>query len=283
MAIKDINLGSSAFFILMIFVALGSLAYLGIWSYQPTNNSIRGVIIFTIFFSLIISAILFSKFQIFNEGSWKLNCTNFFWGFVIWLGAGSFFGTKSILSLSANNMYASIAGELPQMLEFLTNSFIIPIAEELFWMVTIPYAVISMLNLISRGSIMGLSLEFFENKWFQIIVVAIISASTFAAFHVGKLFIGFIIAAIIFRAIQIILLFGDEAFDIIPFLKVTIAFNIGAHIGNNFVNFGILKGWAILTSNLMPVGLIVIILFVAILGTGLSTIVEFINDKFVKV
>lgn len=262
----DFNIGASSFWILIILVALMSLSFLGIWSYQ--NNSIKGAIISFIFFAMIVSGILLSKFEIFNIGTFGENSLSFHIGFFFWVTIGSVFGTQSILSVSQNSLFSAIAGELPQLLQFLMTSFIIPISEELFWMAAIPFSIIAIMN------IMGTKVDFFKNPWFQIFIIVLISGTTFAAFHVGKAFIAFLIAAFIFRAIMVVIVYGEMKVDLFKPLKLVISFSLGAHIGNNLVNYGLGKSWLLLTSNFLTVGWIVFLIFGIITISAINQIFE---------
>ena len=160
---KEIKIGGSIFWILFSLLSLVWLSYLAIWSYQ--NNSIKGVVISMIFFAMIISGIVLSRFEIFDLGTWKENAISFSAGFGLWAFINSSFGTQSILSVSQNYLFASISGELPQFIDVLMNGIVVPVAEEFFWMFAIPYAVISILNILEKrysffSSSKGLELYF---------------------------------------------------------------------------------------------------------------------------
>ena len=230
---EDINIGGSIFWILLILISLGGLAYLLIWSFF--NDSVKGVVVATIFITLITSGILLSRLKVFDFHSWGDNALSFTLGFAVWAGIGSFFGQQSVLSVSQNYLLATIASDLPQLVEVVMNVFIVPIAEEIFWMIGIPFALITIMNQI------GKKWEFFSNQWLQMFIIIVVASSTFAAFHVGKAFILFIIAAIIFRTIMIVMVYGDQNFDILKSINLVTGFAVGAHIANNMINYGVQK------------------------------------------
>lgn len=261
---KEIEkLGGSAFWIIVILVSLIGLSYLGIWAFHA--NSVKGVAISTIFFGMIIAGIILSKFEIFNSGTWSENCFSFVLGFTLWsslLGGSS----KSILAVTQNSLFASIASELPQFLEFVINTFVIPIAEESFWMIGIPYSVSAIMNLI------GKQYPVFKNIWFQLTVITIVSGTTFALFHVGKMLLGFLIAAFFFRAAMVFTVIGEQKLDLVKGITLVPAFALGAHIGNNWADFGVLKGVQLLIQNI-EVGWVVFAILAIIFLSAINQIV----------
>lgn len=258
------QLGGSAFWILIILISLMGLSFLGIWAFHA--NSIKGVAISAIFFGMIVSGILLSKFEIFNSGTWSQNCLSFTLGYLIYLPIGALQSSKSVLSITQNALFATIASELPQFLEFVVNTFIIPIAEEVFWMVGIPFSIMSIMN------IAGMKYPIFKNFWVQFIVITVVSGVTFAAFHVGKLLFGFLIAAFVFRGIMIFAAIGDQKKDLIPFVTLVPAFAVGAHVGNNWGDYGFSKGLSLIFQNL-DLGWFIIMLLVIIFLSAINQII----------
>ncbi len=262
------KLGGSAFWILVILVSLVGLSYLGVWSYH--NNSVKGLAISVIFFGMILTGIIFSKFEIFNSGSWEQNCTSFMIAFVIWVFLGG--SDKSILSLTQNNLFASISSDLPRFLDFTLTAFVIPVSEELLWLIGIPFAIMAIMDL------MGIQWKFMKNIWLQIGVISIVSGITFALFHVGKLFIAFLVAAFIFRTVQIVLTYGDIKANIFPWIALVSSFGLGAHIGNNWGDYGFSEGMNVLTTS-GATGWLILLLFAAIFVTMLIAIVRLFTKK----
>ena len=269
---EDINIGGSAFWILLILISLMGLSYLMLWSFH--NNSVKGAIISTIFMTMIISGILLSRSKIFDMNSWSDNALSFTIGFGLWAILGTLFTRQSMLSVSIpkNYLFATISSELPVFTEMIINNFIVPISEELFWMIGIPFALISIM------SAFGKKYEFMNNDILQIIVVIIIGSSTFAIFHIGKYFIAFIISAIIFRTIMIIMVIGDYKFDLLKGINLVAGFSVGAHMSNNIMDTGFSKTWLILTQSI-PVTVIVTIFFGVIFLTAINRVLVFVVGK----
>ena len=267
---EDINIGGSIFWILMVLLSLSGLTYLLIWSFH--NDSVRGVVVSVIFTTLIIAGILLSRMKIFDFYSWGDNALSFTIGFFAWLGLGSLFGQQSVLSVSENHLFAAIAADLPQLVEVILNVFIIPIAEEIFWMVGIPFALISIMNQLSKNY------PIWKNLYLQMFVIIVIASTTFAIFHVGRMFIGFIIAAMVFRTIMVVLIYGDHKFDMIKGINLVVGFAIGAHIANNLIHTGIEKTWLVLQTN-TTVFAIVLIFFAVMFLSALNTVLRFMLGK----
>jgi hypothetical protein len=263
---KDFELGGSIFWILIVLVALGGLSYLGIWSFH--NDSVAGGIIASIFFAMIVAGILMSKFEIFSMGTWGENSLSFAIGFAMWATIGAVAGSQSVLSVAENHLFSTIASQLPVLVEVLMNNFVIPIAEEMFWMIAIPWSLISIMNTI------GKSKEIFSSPYLQIPVVVIVSGLSFALFHVGKAATYFLIAAFIFRGIVIILVYGDQQLDILKKLNLVVAFSLGAHIANNVSSAGIRETFIILNSNFWSIGWIVYAILLAIIAGSIDQVIK---------
>jgi len=268
----EINIGGSSFWILLTLVAISSLVYLLIWSFF--ENSIRGAVVSIIFLGMILASSILSRLKVFDFSSWGDNTLSFTGGFWIWIGIAGFFGTQSVLSVSSNQLFATISGELPQLVDFVVNTFLVPIAEELFWIVALPFAIISMLN--NAGN----KYEFFKNGIFQIAVTVLVGVTTFAYFHVGNVgFVSFIIAAMLFRTIMLVLVYGEQKYDILKGVNLVAGFSVGAHIANNLTNFGINKAFLLLQANFLPVGLIVYILMGFLFLSGIERLISLIAGK----
>lgn len=267
---EDFDIGGSIFWIVTILIALSGLVYFMIWSFH--NNSVKGAIVSIIFIGMIISGILLSRMKVFDWASWGDNALSFTLGFWIWIAIGSLFSTQSILSVSQNHLFATISSELPQFVEFITNIFIVPIAEELFWMVGIPFALITIFRQL------GKQYDIWNNVYLQMAIIIFVGSTTFAFFHVGKLFIGFIIASMIFRTIMIVLIYGEYNFDILKGVNLVAGFSVGAHIGNNLIDYGFSKAWIVLKSELV-VMIIILLFFGALFITALNRMLEVIVGK----
>lgn len=267
----DIDIGGSVFWIVLILIALGGLSYLLIWSFH--NDSVKGVAVSVIFVTLILSGVVLSRFKIFDLASWGDNSISFFLGFFIWAGIGGIFGSQSVLSVGQNQLFATIASELPQLIEVVMNVFIIPISEEIFWMVGIPFALIGIMNIV------GKKYPVWKNPFLQIGIVVAIGATTFAIFHIGNIsFIAFIIAAMIFRTIMLVLVYGEYEWDILKGVNLVVGFSVGAHIANNLFDTGFSKTWLILSTSI-PVLIIILTLFGFIFASALIRIFRYATGK----
>ncbi len=267
---SDYNIGGSIFWILLILISMMGLSYLMIWSFH--NNSIRGIVISTIFMSMIIAGVLLSRGKVFDMATWEDNALSFSLGFGLWALLGSLFSSQSVVSLQQNNLLATISSELPIFTETIINSLIVPIAEEMFWMIGIPFALISVMDA------MGKKWDIWKNNILQIIVIILIGSSTFAIFHVGKMFIGFMISAIIFRSVMIVLVLGESKMDILKGVNLVASFSVGAHIANNIIDKGFGAVASIIGTNTI-VSVIVILFFGVIFITALNRIFLFFVGK----
>lgn len=261
-------IGTSVFWILILMIAFSGMTYLSIWSYH--NNSVQGIILAVMFTIMIITGILFSKFKIFDLGTWQENSTSFTIGFILWSGIGFFTSLKSILSTPTNQLFSTVAGEMPQLLNYLMTVYVIPISEELFWIVALPYVIFTILDQI------GKTWKIASNFIFQMIILVIIGGVSFGAFHIAKLNWAFLFSAFIFRGIMLIIPWIDMKADVFKNIKLFVSFALGAHIANNMFAYGISEGFSLLMSNFFTVGWIIMILFIAIFLTALNNLIEVI-------
>ncbi len=256
-------LGGSIFWLLFILIALAGLIFLGIWGFQ--NNNIQAIAITSIMGVMIIAGIILSNFEIFSSGTWPQNSFYFMLGFIIWC---FFLGNdqKSVLSLTQNGLFAQIAGQLPLSLEFAFNTYIIPICEEVFWMIGLPYTINLIMDLI------GQKYAIVKNVILKIVVIALFTMITFAFFHVAKLIFAFLIGAMIFRLFMVLSVIGEpqlaSRFHALRFFMIVPAFSVGAHIGNNWADKiqgpGFLGGVDILVHNPV-IGIIVLVFGIVML------------------
>jgi len=261
---------ASIFWVGAYAISLVGLIWIAIWSFF--NNSVTGAIIAFIFFMMLISSAVLSRRTLFQTGTWKQNATSFTLGFLIWVFIGS--QPQSILSVAENNLFSTISSQLPQLLEFIMNSFVIPIAEEALWIIALPDVLHFLMNQISTNK----QLSFFKNKFLQLFVIAGIGAFTFAYFHVGNIgFLSFIIAAMLFRTIMIFFVVGDQSFNAIPFVTVVPAFAVGAHIGNNWAQFGFMKGVNILIQN-FQIGWLIFGILIIIFLSAIDNIIGLVRS-----
>lgn len=265
--ITDMNLGGSIFWIILVVFSILGLSYLGIWSYQ--EQSIPGVALSVIFFGMIATGILLSKGEVFDLSDFKTNSLSFNIGLLAWLGITN--SNLSVLSVTENRLFSQIAGELPEFQEFLMNAIIIPISEELLWMIALPFVTFSILNT------MGKSLPVFKNTFLQLTIITILTGLTFSFFHVGKTFLVFLAVAFVFRMVLIFASYGDIEWNWLPGLALVPSFAVGSHIGNNWGVSGFWEGLNILTQNY--VGWLVILFLIITIFASLDKIGEMIMGE----
>lgn len=251
---------ASIFWVICYLVTLVGLLWIAIWAYF--NNSIKGAIIAIIFFMMLTTSFVLSRRTLFQAGTWQQNATSFTLGFVIWSLIAS--RPQSILSVSQNDLFASIASELPEYLEFIMNTFVIPIAEESLWIIALPDVLTFLMNQIGSSG----RFSFFKNKALQLAVIIVVGSVTFAVFHIGNLAImSFIIAAIVFRTAMLLFVVGDANWNILPWISVVPAFAVGAHIGNNWSAYGFADGFQLLLQNLSTSWMIFAFFIIIFLST----------------
>lgn len=225
---------------LFILISLAVTTWLSIYAFQERNVLILAVSV--VMLAITISGAFLGRDELLKKVDFRDESVVFCLGFLVWLLISTS-QSMSALSVGSSYLYNTIAGDLPLSLEFVVNSFLIPISEEIFWIIGLPYTIIAIMNNL------GQYYKIFSNKIFQFIMVLAIAGTTFVIFHVGKLFWAFVIAAFVFRSIMITFVVGDNKFGWIPFFTMVPAFAIGAHIGNNWGAFGFVRGLEVLFTN----------------------------------
>jgi hypothetical protein len=253
------NIGKSIFFLMSSILAIGGLIFLMIEAFH--SNNIQEAIIALIFISMILAGILLAlatqNFDILNFGTFGSATLSFVFGAIIWLFIGKF-GAGSVLSVSNNALFSQISSQLPINLEFVLQTFVIPFAEEMFWMIGIPVVLISICILIGKSGKNWFT-NLFGQFWFQIVLTSIIAGVTFAIFHVGKYIVSFIIAAILFRVILTSAVFASKDYGLLAKVgALAVSFSFGSHVGNNWANFGFNNGLNLMFQNFSNIGWIVL-------------------------
>lgn len=270
MATKTELSGGSIWVGLRFMLTIGGIIWFGLYTGLILNS------LFGVFLTLILSLMLIvgyyssAKVDLVQDSSYALNSVSFILGLIIFLVIGSLGGAQSVFSLPTNQLYSTIAGELPQELDFLVNSIVIPHAEEIFWNLGILGTTFYVLQYAGRRN------KLFANPFVQIFILVLIGGTTFAVFHVLKLVTAFLIAAFIFRSIATVLVYGDGKYNWIPYLQVTFAFAIGMHVGNNWGDYGFLAGLQILFSNFVTFGWIVL----GVIVSDLLIAINYFAEKF---
>jgi hypothetical protein len=261
----------SAFWILFTLLSITGLVYLGIWGFH--NSNIKAIAISTIFTGLILFSIVITKLEVFKiDIDFYKACASWFWGFFIFIAIGVvtralqgqsvLYAIFSSTHIDRNRLFATISSELPIFWEKTINTLTIPYAEEMFWLLGLPVAIMWLMN--SLSNIKGA--DFFSNKVFQFFVIIIVCGSTFAAFHVGKIIVSFIIAALVFRTSLIIMTIGEQEFNFIKWFVVLYSFALGAHMGNNIADDGLMNFILIMQTNVYGWIVMVILFIISVIG-----------------
>lgn len=265
---NEFSIGSSAFWVLISLICISGMTYLAVESYN--NNSIQGGLLAFLFFSMVVSAILFSRFKIFDMGTWGQNTFSFTLGFLLWTINGAIFGTQSIISVSENQLFSSLTfssagatSQIPELLNFIMTVFVIPISEEMFWMIAIPFGIITVM------SAFGNKYEIFNNKILQIFAMIVIGGFTFVVFHTQNIFWSFIIASFVFRSVMIVFVWGDQLTNWITPIDLLVPFAVGGHIANNMFAYGLEQSWLMITSN-FQIGIFIILLMLLLFLSGIN-------------
>jgi len=268
----EINIGGSVFWILLIFIGFISLTFLMIQAFF--QQSIITAVVAMIFLMLMVVGVLLSRLKVFDLASWGDNTLAFTIGFLLYIGLGllgTFGAEKSIIG--ENFLFSTLSSQLPQLTDMIVNVFLVPIAEELVWMIGIPFVLITMMNKL------GERFSIWKQGWLQIAVIIIIGSFTFAIFHQGKLVLAFIASALLFRSLLIFLVYGDKKYDIIKGVNVVAGFAVGSHMGNNLMFRGLDKVILLLNTNFFPVGLLVYAFFLVMFISAIERVLSLASGK----
>lgn len=262
--------------VIFTLLSITGLVYLSIWSYH--ENNIKGIAIVVIYgFMISISLILTGLEPFKQKGTLTASCFAFAIGFWLYgligymvntLKAGAF----SFLSMGDSNLYATISSELPHFWEVALNVILIPVSEELFWLFGLPITLMYLLDEL------GEKYDILANPYVQIGIISIIAAITFALFHTAKVFFAFVIGASIYRIVMTVIYWGDEKADIFPGLVVLSTLVLGAHIGHNMFNHGLMASLQVLGTEIF--GIIIIIILALIMITAIDFIILKSIEKF---
>lgn len=240
----DLKSSGAHFWILLFLVCTVGLIYIGVKGLDTEN--VRMIAISLIFGFMLLASFVMIGRQVTTEEKSSFNSLSlFFWaGFLLWafFKAGASYKSLSIfsaLTISPQNMMSSVGQQMPPIWNYFVNVITAPIIEELFFLITVPLLMFALLmpvfmSLTRENKVVA--------KVLSLLVICITLALVFRIFHVGSmetgLFSSFGIAAMLFRAVQIALFWGDSMLDAIPGTKFLASFGIGAHVANNFVEMG---------------------------------------------
>jgi len=160
------------------------------------------------------------------------------------------------LDMGPMNIMNLLQGNLNRFEEMWLNTVGAPIAEEMSYTIALP----AILSLIFVGLAWSMPRykDIFLNKYLQIATFIAVCAPLFMYTHVGMAgAISFAISSLVFRTIQILVVYGDMMVNLIPYTTVVASFAIGFHTGWNvfsYVGFDIGSYITIMASE--PLGLL---------------------------
>lgn len=231
------KIDASPFWLLFSLLNLSGLIYLALWG--RANMSFQAIIVFVIFAIMFLVSIVASFFDLFFvKNSFSQACMWWFTGGIIWYALGSLSslgGSKNILSTVSPgqaDLLATISGDLPLFWSWFINNVVAPVNEEAFWGIGLPVG----LMIIMDG--IGEEYPIFRHPFLQFIIIITVSALSFAIFHVNNIVLLFLISAIFFRTLVMVIYWGDRSYNLIPDVAVFPAFMLGAHMGNNIAKSG---------------------------------------------
>lgn len=180
---------------------------------------------------------------------------SFLVGFAIML---LFFGQ----GLNVVSIYASATSGLDSFYSVFVTTVAAPVAEE-FYFLAGGFVVANALMLALAGSVPGLA--FLGNKQLRAVSISVLTALIFATYHTNNAtLVGFFLAAVIFRAVLLLIATADAGWNVVPWLDATFLFTVGVHMANNInatLGFGAwvalmasnVVGWSILAFLLLNV------------------------------
>ena len=111
-----------------------------------------------------------------------------------------------------SNLFSISSSELPIFMSYFLDRITIPVVEEMFFLLGIPYIMIKIFDALSNLD----GWAFFENPLVKFIVVFSVSIPLFIIFHIPLANDwGFIFGAFVFRMIAVVLVWGDELLNIV--------------------------------------------------------------------
>jgi len=274
----DEKIPGNVFWIYFTLLSIIGLTYLAIWSFH--NENLKGLAIALIFSVMLIFSSVLSRGEIFRlKGGFRKNAFFFVLAFVIWgsvvafkkiqLQAGQTFSLLSTVTPARNVLFAEISNELPKFWQFYIDQINNPFIEECFFLIGIPFGIIWILKLLSEEKE---GLEWLAHPITETLIILVVAAATFAVFHVGSFILVFVISAVLFRTIIIIIYWGDELMDILPNYTVIASAGVGMHMANNWLDFGFFKGIEVLASS--PFGIIVLVSLGLIVIAAIDFVIE---------
>ena len=240
--------GGMVFHILLLLIGIIPLFYLMVWGYQLTN--MKAVVASILFFSFIIFFYTIFGFRelYISHSTFRQTSFSYVLGLVLavvfgWIGRHF---TFSLFTIPKQYLLSQISSQLPRFWEKIVNVDAASYSEEMLFLFALPALLAIIFTFIGKQAEKSKNpifknFRFFKSPFFFIPMVVLVVAPTFAGFHVGNLqLITFIISAIIFRSLLLVLVYGEKfSHDkFIPFISLVPAFGIGYHRGNNIMATG---------------------------------------------
>ena len=250
----------SGFIQLIITLSIASLILLMVSGYNAknTNSLFMGILFLSFILGGVVLYLINRKFKAMEFGTFSQS--SFF--LLLFMGGWLILGSRagSVVLFPPNTLFATISGELSAMTQFTLSSIGIPIAEEIFFMIGIPFAIIGIAKSFDKEI----------NVYLLMFIMFLVTGFGFAIFHTAKFTLGFIIFALFFRAVGIITVVGDQLKDWFKFAEIPVSAMIGAHIGNNWAVYGFKSGIILIFNNLFQtanilsfsLSLIIVIFFI---------------------
>lgn len=260
-------------------LALVGILYLGFYGYNA--NSLVSIFVFSLFSIMFILAFIFSRGELlYNEAdNFRASSAWFVIGFMFWYiinsiaaGTGASASLFQLLVPERFFVLSTLAGDLPLFWSWFITNIVAPVVEEAFWMFGLPIGGFMVLERL------GNYYPVMRNKFVQFGILMFAVTISFAFFHIAKLTTAFILAAVMFRLILTGTYWADEQYKWIPAVTVVPSMGLGAHIGNNIAESG---GFGYMFEVLFndPFGLLVLLVFILIFGTGIDKILDDILKK----
>lgn len=242
------SLLTSPFWLIMVLQVFISGSYLMIKGTVVTDN-IGLIFAAMIFMFLTLFGLKFLDHFKVVKSSFQMDCTSYVVGLLVvmaFLGltasAQSLIAPASVVAdgshvpafLDMGNMAIMdlVTQNLNQFETMWLNTIGAPIAEEMGYTIGIP-AIIALIFAGLAFSFPNLK-SIFLNPYVQIITFLAICAPLFAYTHVGRQgIVTLFIQAMVFRALIILVVYGDMMLNLIPYATIVASFAIGYHTGYN--------------------------------------------------
>ncbi len=256
------------FWAIMFLIASIGFLYMIVFSSSGEGNPQMFGVAVAFAFMLLFSFTISSKQILTDKTSFSTTIASFWAGLIIW-GAIAFRGVNtpqslfSSFSVPSQALLSTASQQMPPIWDFFIVGIAGPIAEEFLFLFALPLLLFVILYSVIK------------NKFVLTGTVLIITTIAFRLFHVGytgAFFTTLGIATMIFRSIQLGLFYGDQLFDVIPYINLVGSFALGAHIANNTVVYGLMNAFMLMISH--PVGIVLLSILVIFAIVPIINLIE---------